>query len=392
MNSRYEMNNYSNEKAQQNILFYSEAWGRGGIENFIRNVAPPLLEFGYKVDIYSVWDWKDVDDSDLEGMGIHRYCLFRGFKPGQAKRLMKGVREFERLLATKHYAAVWINTMNGAGLLYAKAAYRAKVPVRVVHSHNADVGDGAKVIKRLVSHAATVILGGYPTERVACSKDAGKHLFGRKQFEVIFNGIDINRFRFNMDARRLVRRNLNISDSTVLVGNIGRISSQKNPLFQIEVFAKYKQIEPNSVYLMVGGLDQAPEVRRFAEALGVSQSVIIHGPVEDASAYYSALDVFLMPSLYEGFGYVKLEAQCAGLPVVSSDGLPSEADVTDLVTKCSLSSDPKIWANAIHAQVRGAISTASARETYADRVSARGCSLSACRESVLALLKSQLDD
>lgn len=374
----------ASKRSRDRILFYSEAWGRGGIENFIRSIIPALLESDYGVDIYSVWDWRDIDDSDLDALGVKRYCLFRGYRPGQATRLVRGVKGFSRLLESGRYSAVWINTMNGAGLLYAWAAYRAGIAVRIVHSHNADVGDGAKALKRLISRGATFLLARYSTVNIACSEDAGRHLFGVRPFRVIYNGVDVDRFRFDARQRLLLRQELGVSDSTTLIGNIGRISSQKNPLFQVKVFSEYKKIDNGSVYLMLGGLDMAPEVKSLAESLGVSDSVIIRGPVKDASSYYSALDAFLMPSLYEGFGYVKLEAQCAGLPVVASDGLPKEADVTDLVTRCSLSAGADEWAkelfNCLHRDKK------TARESYADEMGEKGCSLTSCRSSVLKLL------
>lgn len=366
------------------VLVYSEAWGKGGIEAFVMNVVRRLQNHGFEFDIYSTWDWAEISDENLHSLGIARLTVFHGFRPSQLKRLIFGALGFRDQLRKSRYDAVWINTMNGAGFLYARVAEKEGVRIRMVHSHNTDVGEGAKTVKRIISRIGSLLWGKYSTVNVACSQDAGRYLFGKRGFTVVNNGIDIEKFRFSKEKRREARLELGVDEQIILLGSIGRIHSQKNPLFQVGVFAELKKILPDSRYLMLGRGDMLDEVRKRSHELGLtSEDVIIHGPVDDPSPYYSALDAFLMPSLYEGFGFAKLEAQCAGVPVISSNGLPAEADVTDLVTRCPLDMGEAAWAKELLSRLenRGII----ARESYADKVERAGYSVKTAVEQVRRL-------
>lgn len=370
-----------------NVLAYSEAWGQGGIEAFVMNVVRAVQGQDLSFDICSTWDWSDSYDKELEEARVHRFSLFKGEKPGQVTRLVKGVSFFTDRLKARHYDAVWINTMNGMGFSYAKAAERLGVPVRVVHAHSADVGVGASGVKRLVSSLGSSLYGGCSTRNLACSQAAGRFLFGERPFEVVNNGIDTERFAFCEASRKTVRDELGIGDA-VLLGNIGRMRPEKNPLFQIEVFAEYKIINGNSKYLMVGKPDMADEILALASRRGVDGDVIIHDPVENVAPFYSALDAMLMPSIVEGLGIVQVEAQCASLPVLSTDSLPEEARVTQLAQVCSLEQGPRVWAERLDRLV-GEYEGGRSR-SYAEIVADKGYSFRAAGETMSAILRDSL--
>lgn len=368
------------------ILFYSEAWGQGGIEAFIRNIAPSLVSNGHEIDIFSTWEWKGIEEPDLDRLGIQRSSVFHGCRPNQAKRLFSGVRAFEKKIKVGRYDTVWINTMNGMGFLYARAAQRFGVPNRVVHSHNSDVGSGMRVIKRFVGRVGSILLRQYSTCNLACSKAAGEYLFGGEHFEIVPNGVDIKRFTFSRESRKHVREELGVCDSEVLIGNIGRINFQKNPLFQVRVFAEYLKINPMAKYLMLGKSDMEQEVYQLARDLNIADNMIILNPVSNAAPYYSALDALLMPSLFEGLSFSKIEAQCAGLPIVCSDNMSAESDITDLVHRCNLNDSAQSWAN----KLSDAISSGNSLrdEMYAQIVSDSGYSLQSCIDFVLQVLNA----
>lgn len=366
---------------QIKILIYTEAWGGGGIETFVMNVVRRLQGDVFQFDIFSTWDWPGISDEELIALGINRTCVFKGKRPGQVTRLVRGVSEFGRLLRITRYDAVWINTMNGMGFLYAREAKRLGVPVRVVHSHNSDVGEGMRALKRVVGRIGGALWGDCSTANIACSRAAGEYLFGRRAFKVINNGIDTERFRFSSEKRRRIRTELGISDETVLVGSIGRIADQKNPIFQIDVFAEYKKLVKASRYLMVGKGDMVDEVLLRMEELGLRvDDVIIREPVKDPSPYYCALDAFLMPSFFEGLGIAKVEAQCSGLPVLASHSLPREADITNLVNTCDLKESAECWAKKLMKLINGR--HIDSRVGYADAVAQAGYSVESAVLSV----------
>ncbi len=364
------------------VLVYTEAWGQGGIESFLMNVFRRLSGNGFDFDLFSTWDWSDVADGELGRLGVHRTAVFHGYRPSQLTRLRSGLKGFAEALSEGNYDAVYVNTMNGLGFLYAREAARCDVPVRVVHSHNSDVGEGAKALKRAVGRLGSLMFGGYATVRASCSTAAGEYLFGRRGFIVVKSGIETERFSFDPAARECIRGELGVEPEVSLVGNIGRIAPAKNPLFQLEVFAELINFVPDARYLMIGGNEMGDVVLEKARALGIQDRVSVLPPVADPAPYYSALDAFLMPSLFEGLGNVRIEAQCSGLPILCSDSLPVEGDVTDLTRSCSLEDPPLLWAE----ELMKMLTRCGDRGSYARVIEDAGWSAESSAEAVGRLL------
>lgn len=327
------------------MLCYAEAWGQGGIETFLMELFRRLQGKCVSFSLYSCWDWNDSFDDELAKLGIDRYTVFPGHKPGQLKRLCDGSKGFAELANTMRPDAVYINTMNGMGFLYSEIAMKCCVPVRVVHSHNSAFGSGQAAAKAVMHAFGKTFLSGSATVCLACSSDAGRYLFGSRRFEVVNNGIDTERFRFDAAARAEIRESFDIPQNAILFGNIGRIAEVKNPLFQIRVFSEILKREPNSYYLMVGEGDLRPQVENLVDELAVRERVIMPGYLPDPAPVYSALDCFLMPSLFEGLAIVSIEAQCSGCAIVCSEALPPEAHVTDAEILVSLSAGEPAWAD-----------------------------------------------
>lgn len=327
------------------MLCYAEAWGQGGIETFLMELFRRLQGKCVSFSLYSCWDWNDSFDDELAKLGIDRYTVFPGHKPGQLKRLCDGSKGFAELANTMRPDAVYINTMNGMGFLYSEIAKKCCVPVRVVHSHNSAFGSGQAAAKAVMHAFGKTFLSGSATACLACSSDAGRYLFGSRRFEVVNNGIDTERFRFDAAARAEIRESFDIPQNAILFGNIGRIAEVKNPLFQIRVFSEILKREPNSYYLMVGEGDLRPQVENLVDELAVRERVIMPGYLPDPAPVYSALDCFLMPSLYEGLAIVGIEAQCSGCAIVCSEALPPEAHVTDAEILIPLSAGEPAWAD-----------------------------------------------
>lgn len=328
------------------ILLYTEAWGYGGIESFIMNLIRTSPSEKFSFDIFSTWSWNTAYDDELINLGVTRYCIYEGFKPNLFKRSLCGVRQFSKLLANDTYDIVHINTMNGYGLAYSKVAKSKGVPTRIVHSHNSSFGEGSRVVKNFIHEACKIIFKNSPTKRLACSTDAGNYLFDQ-EYTVVNNGIDVNRYSFNTTDRTRIRNELGIDDSYILLGNIGRLSYAKNPLFQIKIFKEFSSLNPNSKFLMLGSGELDKEIEMLINNLCIKDKVIRMPSTPDPQPYYSAIDAFIFPSLYEGLGIAILESQCAGLPTFISKHLPKEVDITPNIHRLSISDEPKEWATSI---------------------------------------------
>lgn len=337
--------------ARKRVLFYTEGWGTGGIEAVILGVlkTQAFREARMDFDIFSVCEWNDSYDATIERLGGRHLVRFPQARPIIFKKMIHGTREFSRILAAGDYSVVHVNATNGMSLVYSSIARRRGVPVRVVHSHNSYFDDISThpFVKKLGHRLGKALLSRSATARIACSEAAGKFLFDGRPFEVVPNGIDPARFAFDAEKRRAVRSRLKVSESSVLLGNVGRVDDRKNPMFQVRLLAALRERGLDARYLMVGDGDLKDETMALAREMGVADSLAILPATSEPEAYYCALDALVMPSTTEGFGMTAIEAQCAGLPVVASDALPESVVVTDIIRRISLVAPMDEWAAAV---------------------------------------------
>ncbi|MEF2246818.1 glycosyltransferase family 1 protein [Paenibacillus sp. IITD108] len=225
-----------------------------------------------------------------------------------------------------------------------RAAMNAGIPVRIAHSHIANVPYDLKTPFRIYTKSK---LTKYSTHNFACSEIAGRWLFGRnKDFKVFNNSIDTFKFIFNDKKSKEIKQKLGISGKFV-VGHVGRFDSQKNHMFLLEIFKEVHRKNNNAILLLVGDGILRNKIEDKVRELNLTENVILTGVRSDLPDIYQAMDVFLFPSLYEGLGIVLIEAQAAGLPCVVANTIPKEAFITDLLSELSLDSNPEEWANEV---------------------------------------------
>lgn len=366
------------------VLFYAESWMSGGIERTIINTIEQLTKENYSFDVFSVHDRDSVFDRALAELGVNRFTLFPSHRPGLVKRLIEGTRGFRDILKQGSYSVVHIDTMNGTGFIYAYIAHKLKVPVRIVHSHNSDVGEGGKQIKRLLHSLFNCLYGGNETDRLACSAEAGRYMFGNKPFLVINNGIDIKRFAFDESSRKTARSELGVPREAVLFGSTSRIAPAKNPLFQLEVFFNILKYRPSAYYLLMKGEgDLEKQVENRAKQLGVNERLVRYEARPDVERLYCALDLMLFPSLFEGLSCAAIEAQCSGLPILASSGISEETAVTDLLHFKNLMDGAEGWARTAVSLVDRCV----VRTTYAAQVAFAGFDMRQTAQQIDAIYR-----
>lgn len=218
------------------------------------------------------------------------------------------------------------------------AAKIAGVPVRIAHSRNtkADNIKADKLLRPLFSHLYT--------NGIACGEDAGKWLFGEKEFTVLHNGKDFSKFRYDAKKREGERKKYGFDNSTV-IGHVGAFNQQKNQVYLIDVFAEFLKLNDNAVLYLIGDGATRPMVLERAQRLGVEDKVIFAGNVRDVPQRLQAMDIMAFPSRFEGLPNVVLEWQAEGLPCLISDKITKECAPSDLVEFASIEDDPKVWAN-----------------------------------------------
>jgi len=185
---------------------------------------------------------------------------------------------------------------------------------------------------------------------IALHEDMAKQIdrmFAIDNTKVIRNGIVFDKFRNIERSKEEIRKDLSIPENARVIGQVGRFAYQKNPEFTIAVFNELLKKEPNSYLLLIGRGKMEKELRKQAESLGISDHVRFLISRDDIPELLKAMDVFILPSRFEGLGIVLIEAQAAGLPCVVSDNIPQEACQSKNITRLSLEDDKKVWVDAL---------------------------------------------
>ena len=210
----------------------------------------------------------------------------------------------------------------------------------VVHSHNTSTNNG--LVCRIMHGINKMWLRrNNSATRVACSVGAGRWMFGDRHFAVINNAIDINSFIFDKQARDLIRDKYGITSDAYVIGTVGRMVEAKNYPFIISLFREFLKLDSTARLLLVGDGPLRNDIERMASDLG--NYVIFAGSKQDTAPFYSAMDCFIAPSLFEGLSIVTVEAQASGVNIVVSDAIPDEVNVSGFVKKLSLSEPIKKW-------------------------------------------------
>ena len=329
------------------VCCFCEQWESGGIESFLYNVLLHMDLSMMEVDLVAAQMEESVFTAPLKARGIQFYEL-----SGRQNRLPENYRLFRRLLAERKYDVVHLHIFHGLSLWYGNLAEQAGVPIRIAHSHNTALRKSrTKPLKLLVHQAAKEAFADKATDLWACSGQAAEFLFPRKildrrGFRFIPNGIDTNRFRFNAELRETVRDDLGIQDRYV-IGHIGRLCYQKNQGFLLDMLYEVLEGRPDGVLLLVGEGPDRSSLEEKARELGIADNVIFYGTSDRVEHLLWAMDVFVFPSRFEGLGIVAVEAQAAGLPVLCSEIIPQEADITGEIVRLPLSVGAKVWAEAV---------------------------------------------
>ena len=322
---------------------------RGGAEtmimNFYRNIDRTKVQFDFVEHGNGEADY----DGEIRELGgrIFRCPRYNG------KNHFAYVAWWKRFLAEQvgTFHAVH-GHIGSTASIYLHLAKNAGI-YTIAHSHNT----ANKSLKNLVYQCYA-----YPTRYIAdfffgCSLDAGISRYGsnvcsdKRIFTVLNNAIETKKFDYSHQVRQEMRSRLGIENKLV-IGHVGRFETQKNHEFLIRLFAGIRKIRPDAVLLLVGDGTLRPQIEAQIQQECLSDCVILAGVQSDVSPWYQAMDVFVLPSLFEGLGIVAVEAQTSGLPCVISDTVSKECMVTDnLVSIMRLTDHTDAWAAHILSRV-----------------------------------------
>lgn len=233
------------------------------------------------------------------------------------------------------------------GAIIYEEAEKQKIPVIIAHAHlakmNWDVKSPFRLVWRLLTRQ-------FADTYFTCSQDAAVWLFGKKGAKRAWqmnNAIDSEIFRYNPAVRENIRRQLDLKTELCFLC-VARFQKQKNHLFLLEVFSQIIKLQPDAKLFLVGDGELKTAIKKKIDDLNLQNSVLLLGLRSDVNVLMQAMDVFLMPSLFEGLPVSLVEAQASGLHCVISDTISEESIlIDDLVRMVSLKDSPKKWAEEI---------------------------------------------
>lgn len=297
----------------------------GGIEavvmNYYRHIDREHVQFDFYINRSSRFPQRE----ELERLGAGIYLIPPYSHP------ISYVRALRRAFKERQYAIVHahLNTMSVFPLLAAKLA---GVPVRICHNHStANPKEGLRTVLKYLLRPTNKL---FSTHWFACGVSAGRWMYGSKAVDtgrvtVMPNAIDAARFAYDDAARMRLRRELGLGEDDFVIGHVGRFTFAKNHKYLIDVFTQLCESAVNARLLLIGEGELEDEIRSLTAAYGLEDHVIFTGARHDVYKLYSAMDVFVLPSQYEGVPVVCIEAQANGLPCVCSEYISCEVDMSN---------------------------------------------------------------
>lgn len=315
---------------------------RGGAETMVMNYYRKLDKSRVQFDFMVHRPERGAYDDEIESLGGKIYRM-PAIRPWTAKQYRKVVRKFYK--DHPEYKIIHSH-MSELGYYDFLEAEKAGIPVRICHAHGRPYGID---IKSPVRWYYKTLMIPHISHMFMCGEAAGEWLFGKKnksRFIQLNNAIDAKDYSYNGVKRAEVRKSLGLKEELV-VGHVGRFNPPKNHPFIIDVFNEVHKKEPDSVLLLVGDDSGkvAEDIHKKVGELNLAGAVRFLGVRTDVADLMQAMDVFLFPSLFEGFGIAALEAQAAGLPAVVSKRIPPECMITDGISSLEFDFSAEIWAN-----------------------------------------------
>lgn len=321
------------------ILHVGLSENPGGVENLVinfhRNVDREQINFDY-LDIYG----NGIAFMDeIQRMGGTVYQL-----PNYKKYPFKAIKRMGEILDNKKFDIVHIHMQSAANIFPVYVSLKREMKI-IAHSHSSSTPKG--VMRKILNIINVKWLRKQDIIKWACGERAGQWMW-KKDFEIIPNAIEYNKYKRNQNVRTQIREKCGFSEKDKVLGFVGRFGSEKNTFFIIKVFKELCKYSDDYKLLTVGGNDLYDEFCKKIKEEKLDSFYYSAGIQSDVTQWYQAMDAFLLPSFFEGFPMVGVEAQAAGLKCYFSDRISKEIDITNSVEFLGIEkNDFKKWSKKI---------------------------------------------
>ena len=318
-----------------NILVEGMTSGKGGKETYIINIFRAFNKDKYSFS-FVAYDDNIAYQEEIEAAGAEIIWI-----PSRNKDYFEFRRALNNLFAKNSYDVLWANKTSLSSCETLEIAKKHKVPLRIVHAHSSSNMGGK--LTYLLHNVNKFLIRKWANEYFACSDSAAKWFFGNGSCKQMKNGINTEEYRYSTEVRDRIRSELNI-DNYVVIGHIGRFSIEKNHQKLISVFYEIHKRKKNTKLVLCGDGEERRNIELLIKELNLENDVLLLGIINNVNEILQAMDILIMPSLFEGLPFALLEAQASGLRCLVSDTVSQDSDVLGCNTFLPLMAEDNIWA------------------------------------------------
>ena len=314
-------------------LIFVDYFYIGGIEKVIKDIKDNL-NILYDIDILSFVNKSNYDVKSLLNNNYRNFII----------RNILGIFKFRKYLKNNKYDIIHIHCYNAFGLLYAKIAYKYNKNI-ILHAHNSNIDKDVLYIKHIINYIIKLLFKSNEYKYISVSEECNKFCFNNKNCIIIPNGMDYNKYKFDNEKRIKYRKLFNIKDNEIVIGHIGRFEYQKNHEFIIDLFNKINNINNNYKLILIGEGRLKDKIKCKINKLNLDNKVIILDNRNDVNKLINMFDIYIHPSIYEGFGLTIVENEINGKYVFVSNVVDKNAKISNRIKYIDL--DINLWVNEI---------------------------------------------
>lgn len=324
------------------VLHVIRNMGQGGTEKFLINVLKNMKNESITHIIASYGDISEWE-KDLKKWKIKVVKLDEPNEVG----IIENIKQLYRVMKSEKVNVVHAYTYYNSAFVML-AAFLSKVKVRITHSHRTNSNNNNSIVNKIYKEISKLLINIFSNIYLACSKEAGESLFYRyKKVEIINNGIDIEKFRYNKEIRDRRRKEFDILDECVVIGNVGRLDNNKNQSFLIDIFKEYCNYNQQSKLILIGIGENEKSLKLKAQEAKIDNKIMFLGNRSDVNEIYNMMDLFILTSFSEGLPFVLIEAQTNGLKCIVSDNVSKSSNITNSIKFESINKSASEWVDII---------------------------------------------
>ena len=309
------------------------------VMNYYRHIDRTKVQF----DFWYFEESNGTHQREIELLGGHVYYMpYRTFLPSDQKEIRRFFQDHKDEYSAIHCHPIW------SSFVLSKEAKKSGIKHVIQHVHSTRYSE--KLFSSIRNRILMKVVDKFATDFVACNSEAVK-LYGRKisksgTVNIIPNSICVDNYLFDQRLRTMIRKEFKIPEDSLVLGTVGRLSQEKNQLFCIDIYDKFRVDYPNAYLFIVGEGNMRPILKEHIEKRELQDKVIMTGNRRDIRAILAAFDVFLMPSIFEGTPVSALEARTSGLPCLLSDSITRSVEMNGMYY-LPIKESPTLWANMV---------------------------------------------